>query len=198
MYGGFMIRFIVLSLALTITAVAGEMKSPAIGSEVASFTLPSCNGKQVDLSQVLKSNKAAVVIFISTQCPVSNAYNERMEQIFEKYGSKGIAVIGVNSNVREDMEDVARHAKEHGFRFIVTKDAGNKVADLYGAQVTPEAYVIAPDGKLLYHGRIDDNRNASKVTSHDLSEALDRILSGEKPAVTTLKAFGCSIKRSSE
>ena len=193
-----MVRTLFLTLALTVAAFAGELKSPAVGTEAPMFSLSNYDGKAYDLGKVIKSNKATVVMFISTNCPVSNAYNERMEQLYEKYHEKGVAVIAVNSNKAEDIKAIAEHAKDHGFRFPVVKDPGNKVADLYGAQVTPEAYVIAPDGKLLYHGRIDDNRNAAKVTSSDLAGSLDNILAGKKVTATSLRAFGCSIKRMSE
>ena len=67
---------------------------------------------------------------------------------------------------------------------------------MYGAQKTPEIFVIGQDGKLLYHGRIDENyEEPSKVTSPDLKNALDQILAGQAVAKTETKAFGCSIKR---
>jgi peroxiredoxin len=193
-----MIRTALCTLLLIGTLNAGELKAPAIGASVSTFTLPANDGRKIDLASSIKANKATVVIFVSTKCPVSNAYNERMEQIYEKFNSRGIGVIGVNSNVAEDMAAVTQHAHEHGFKFPIVKDAGNKIADLYGAQVTPEAFVIAPDGKLIYHGRIDDNRNASKVTTSDLSASLENILAGKKPETTTPKAFGCSIKRADD
>jgi peroxiredoxin len=193
-----MFRTALCLLLIIGTMSAGELKAPAIGSSVSTFSLPSYDGKTIDLASAIKANKATVVIFVSTQCPVSNAYNDRMEQIFEKFGSKGVGVIGVNSNVAEDLAAVKTHAHEHGFKFPVVKDAGNKIADLYGAQVTPEAYVISPEGKLLYHGRIDDSRNATKVTTSDLALSLEKILSGKKLEASSSKAFGCSIKRADD
>ena len=134
-------------------------------------------------------------MFMSTECPVSNGYNDRMEALYDAYGKKGVAVVGINANKEEDVKRIAEHAKEHGFKFVILKDLQNKVADLYGAQVTPETFVINSSGKLVYHGRIDDSRNIAKVTSNDLSNALEKLLAGKQLSVTTAKAFGCSIKR---
>jgi len=76
------------------------------------------------------------------------------------------------------------------------KDPGNKVADMYDAKHTPEIFVIDAQGKLVYHGRIDENyEDASKVTSPDLRNALDALLAGQPIAKAETKAFGCSIKR---
>jgi peroxiredoxin len=188
-------QIVVCLLLMSSLVFSADMKTLKIGENAPSFALKNYDGKEYSLPAVVKENKLTVVMFIATQCPVSNAYNERMQQLFDTYSKKGVAVIGINSNKEEDVKSVADHAKKHGFKFPVLKDERNRVADLYGAQVTPEIYVMSPAGKLVYHGRIDDNRNIDKVQSHDLADALDKLLAGKEPAVVQSKAFGCSIKR---
>jgi hypothetical protein len=61
--------------------------------------------------------------------------------------------------------------------------------------VTPETFVIDPKGKVLYHGRIDDNRKGDNIQSKDLANALDMLLDGKPVAIAETKAMGCSIKR---
>ena len=76
------------------------------------------------------------------------------------------------------------------------KDPQNKVADLYDAQHTPTVYVVDPQGKVRYEGRIDENsEDAKSVTTPDLRNALDAMLAGKPDARSVTKAFGCSIKR---
>lgn len=186
---------IAVLLLFAVCAFAGEMKTVNVGDTVPTFALKNYDGKEVNLKTVLKDNKFTVVMFIATQCPVSNGYNERMEKLYETYSAKGVAFVAINSNKAEDVQAIADHAKKHGFKFPVVKDVGNKIADLYNAQVTPETYVINSGGKLLYHGRIDDNRNPAKVTTNDLADVLDKLLAGKALTATTTKAFGCSIKR---
>jgi peroxiredoxin len=186
---------ILFTLILSLTASAGDLKTLAIGENVPAFVLKSYDGKDCSLEKVQKASKYTVIMFIATRCPVSNAYNERMEKLNKTYGAKGVAFIAVNSNKAESVDEIAGHAKEHGFTFPVVKDPGNTVADLYGAQVTPETFVCSPEGRLLYHGRIDDNRSPEKVQTSDLSAALDALLSGKEVPRTETKAMGCSIKR---
>lgn len=186
---------IIALLAFSINALAGDLKSPNIGETAPAFSLKSYDGKEYQLQKLTKENKITVLMFISTECPVSNGYNDRMEKLYETYSKKGVAIFGINANKEEGVKRIAEHAKEHGFKFTILKDVENKIADLYGAQVTPETYVINAAGKLMYHGRIDDNRNLAKVTSNDLSDALDKLLAGKELTVTTARAFGCSIKR---
>ena len=167
---------------------AGDLKTAE------NFSLKDYNGKEIKLSD-FKNSKAVVVIFISTQCPVSNAYNERMAALYNDFKSKGVTILGINSNKEETITEIKNHSKEHGFGFPVLKDEKNIIADKFGASSTPEAYVMNGNFEILYHGRIDDSTKADEVKSNDLRNALNDILSGKTVTVNTTKAFGCSIKR---
>ena len=166
----------------------------AIGATVEDFTLPDVDGNDRAL-KALKGKNGTVLIFIAVQCPVSNAYNERMAKLAADYKAKGIAVIGINSNVAEDAAAVKAHAAEKGLTFPILKDPGNKIADKLGATRTPEAYFIDGSNKLLYHGRIDNSQNPDAIESNDLRMALDAALAGKPVEKPEAKAFGCSIKR---
>ncbi len=187
----------VLTLALCANAsLALAAAAPQIGAPAPQFQLQTIDGKEFSLSEAEKTHKAVVILFIATRCPYSNAYNDRMRDMAAAYSKQGVLFVGINSNKTEPATEVAAHAKQHGHTFPIAKDPDNKVADLYDAKHTPEAYVIGPDGKLLYHGRIDENyEDASRVTSPDLKNALDAILAGQQVAKAETKAFGCSIKR---
>jgi len=186
---------LVLVFVIAGAALAGEVPAPpAIGSTIEGFSLPDVDGTERSLKSLAGKN-GTVLIFIAVQCPVSNAYNERMEKLAEDYKAKGIAVIGINANVAEDAAAVKAHAAEHKLSFPILKDPGNKIADKLGASVTPEAYFIDTNNKLLYHGRIDNSRNPAQVETSDLRNALDAALDGKSIEKTEAKAFGCSIKR---
>jgi peroxiredoxin len=190
------LRPVLALLGIAAVAAPTFADAPAIGTPAPAFELKTVDGKPFSLADAEKTNSYVVVMFIATQCPYSNAYNDRMRDMAAAYAKKGIQFVGINSNNTESVEETAAHAKQHGFGFPVLKDPGNKVADLYDARRTPEVYVIGRDGKLLYHGRIDDNSNdASKVTSPDLKNALDALLAGQPVAKAETKAFGCTIKR---
>ncbi|MBN2009836.1 thioredoxin family protein [candidate division KSB1 bacterium] len=158
------------------------------------FRLKDYNNKERSLSDY-NGAKFVVVMFIATRCPVSNAYNERMVQLQNDYAKKGVVFLGINSNKEESVDEIRKHAKEHNFKFPVLKDVENVVADQFGASVTPEIYVLNPEHKVLYHGRIDDSRRENEVTSNDLRTALDELLSGKNISNNVTKAFGCTIKR---
>jgi len=182
-------------IAVSGRSTEGEVPAPpAIGSTLDDFTLPDANGKEQSLGS-LKGKNGAVLIFMAVQCPVSNAYNERMEKLAQDYAARGINVIGINANSVDSAEAVKAHAAEHKFTFTILKDPGNKVADRLGASVTPEAYLIDKSNKLLYRGRIDNSKNVEGVTSSELRDAIEATLAGKPITKTTANAFGCSIKR---
>jgi len=184
---------VVILSAATGAALA---ESPAIGAAAPTFRLTTLDGKSFSLADAAREHKLVVVMFIATKCPYSNAYNDRMRKMAEEYAKKNVLIVGINSNSTEPAEEVRAHAREHGFAFPLMKDPGNKVADLYDARHTPEVYVVDPEGKLRYHGRIDENyENPEKVASPDLRNALDALLTGQSVAKAETKAFGCSIKR---
>jgi peroxiredoxin len=174
---------------------AGQgMSGVEIGQPVADFTLPDTGGKQHSLAS-LKGKNGTVLIFVSTQCPVSNAYNERMQKLSEDYKARGVAVVGINANSTESADDVKNHAAQHSLTFMILKDKGNKVADQLGANNTPEVFFLDASGKLVYRGRIDNSRDGKSISSNDLRDAIDATLEGKPVANTFVRAFGCSIKR---
>jgi peroxiredoxin len=185
------VSFVCAALLAAAPALAAPV---SVGDKLTPFSLQNFDGKDVSLASY-QGKKAVLLVFVATRCPVSNAYNERMEAIAKEYGPKGVAFVGINANKEESAAEIAEHAKTHGFTFPIMKDVGNARADFFGAQVTPEAYLYDSSWTLRYHGRIDDNMRANHATTADLRNALDAVLSGKDVAVKDTKAFGCAIKR---
>ena len=168
--------------------------SVALGAVVPDFTLPDVDGRAHALAS-LKGKSGTLILFIATKCPVSNAYNARMQKLSEDFRARGVNVVGINSNAAEPASEVKQHAAEKGLTFTILKDAGNVVADRFDAQVTPEAYLLDAAGRLVYHGRIDNSRNGDAITSSELRDAVEAVLAGKPVEKAEVKAFGCSIKR---
>jgi peroxiredoxin len=195
--------FLTSLLIVAFAAIAGSGRTgsdlnapPAIGTIIDDFKLPDADGAEHSLN-ALKGKNGVVLIFIATRCPVSNAYNDRMEKLARDYEARGVSVIGINSNITEPASEVKSHAADKHLTFTILKDDGNKIADRLGATRTPEGYVLDTSNKLVYHGRIDNAQNTAHITSNDLRDALDEMLAGKQVSKTGGAAFGCSIKRAS-
>jgi peroxiredoxin len=190
-----MFALVAISLAANAKTFDADIPAPpVIGATIVDFTLPDVDGKDHSLAS-LKGKYGTVLIFVAVQCPVSNAYNERMEKLAQDYKARGINVVGINANSTESAADVKKHAAEKSLTFPILKDDGNKIADTLGATRTPEAYFLDAGNKLIYHGRIDNSKDLSQVNSSELREALDLTLAGKPVTKTTANAFGCSIRR---
>jgi peroxiredoxin len=169
----------------------------AIGSTLEDFKLTDLSGKEQSFES-LKGKNGTVLVWLSAQCPVVKAYNERINEIAADYQSKGINFIGINSNATESLEWVKSDAEKVGYKFPVLIDTGAVLADKLGATVTPEVYFFDTKNVLIYHGAIDNSRNVKDVTSNYLRVAFDSSLTGKKIEKNRINAFGCSIKKKAE
>jgi len=168
--------------------------APPIGSKMPALKLMTLAGQTTDLASSA-SKHGILVIFVSVQCPVSNAYNQRMEALAQEWTARGFSVVGINANRSEAADAVEAHAREHGLTFPILKDNDNRLADALGASFTPETYLFDASGTLRYHGRIDDSKDPTAISKRDLTDALEAVSTGKSIAVTETKAFGCTIKR---
>lgn len=180
-----------VSFVAALLAAASLFAADAtIGAQGPKLKFSDPSGKAIELTP---GKDITVVTFISTQCPISNDYNDRMSAVYKDYTAKGVKFFFLNANSTEPMNVMLEHKKSAGFPFEVYKD--ETAAELLGAQVTPESYVYDKSGKLVYHGYVDDARNEARVQNKGLRDALDATIAGKPVANATTKAFGCTIKR---
>lgn len=187
----FVALFSLLAFNLTPVSADGGIE---IGQKIENFTLTGIDGKEHSFSSLMGTN-GAVLVWVSAQCPVVKAYNDRINAIAAEYEARGIRFIGINSNATESLEWVTSDAKEVGYKFPVLIDKGNVLADKLGATVTPEVYFVNKEGVLLYHGAIDNDRSGKNIQDHYLKTAFDAALGGKAIEKTRTNAFGCTIKR---
>ena len=185
---------VIFFLSVGLQPIACSQNGSGDVTNVKDFTLKDYEGKEHSLSDY-KNSKVIVLIFVATECPISNAYNSRMEAIYNDYKGKDVAYLGINSNKAESVMSIKEHAKENGLTFTILKDEKNIIADQFDASVTPEVYVLNSEFQVLYHGRSDNSRKEADVETKDLRNALDQILDGKEVTISNTKAFGCTIKK---
>jgi peroxiredoxin len=192
-----------LTLALTVSLVVlsglifnrAASAAISIGTTVSDFSLPDTKGNTVSLSK-LKGKNGTVIVFFSARCPWVKAYAERIDKIAQDYKSKGVNVIGVNSNSTEPEDEVKSHASSFSFPMLI--DKGNKIADQLGAERTPEVFLLDNTNKLVFHGAIDNNKEASLATKSFLRDAIDATLEGKAIEKSEVPAVGCTIKKAAQ
>lgn len=175
------------------SVIAAHAQGLAIGGTMDNFSLTDTTGKAQTLNDV-KGRNGAVIIFVSSQCPVVRGYNERMNQLATDYKAKGISVIGVNANVTESAAEIKAHG-DATYKFPVLIDKNSVLAEKLNANNTPEAFFIDAKNVLVYHGSIDNNRPGTNVTEAYLKNAFEAVLAGKKVEKASTVAFGCTIKK---
>jgi peroxiredoxin len=193
-----------LAIPLVLAAAIGAATAGdplAIGAPMPSTGVKMTNvdGKDVSLSQVAKP-AGTLVVFTCNHCPFAKAWESRIVALGNDYAAKGIGVVAINSNdpavaPEDGMDTMQQRAKEAGMKFPYVVDATSSVAKAFGATRTPEAFLFDKNGKLVYHGAVDDNKEDPKaVTNPYLKNALDAVVAGTDVAVKETKSIGCGIK----
>src|SRR5579884_956548 len=128
-------------LLLPLPSLRAEPAEASLGRKIANFRLKDTAGKTWALDD-LKDRKAIVVLFVGTECPINNAYLPRLAEMQRDYAAKDVQFLAINANDQDTAARVAEHARTHAIPFPVLEDDGAAVADLFGAERTPEAFVL--------------------------------------------------------
>jgi peroxiredoxin len=175
-----------------------ERAAIAIGAPGPAFEgLLGIDGRRYGLSSFADSD-ALVLIFSSNRCPTAKAYGGRMNALQVEYRARGVQLLTINSNdphlyPDESYSRMIERAAEDGYVFPYLVDDDQAVAKAYRATCTFHVFVLDRDRRLCYEGRFDNARIAANVTSHDLRNALDDILAGQKVRTASTRPFGCSL-----
>lgn len=186
------LKGIVHSLALCVPLLASAGTLPH-------FSFADASGR-VHTPADWDGKRAVVLLFVSTDCPLSNRYVPEMNRIASAYAPRGVAFYAVQGDATVPLDQVRAHVKEFGYTFPYLIDPEESLAAYTGAVTTPEAAVLSPRGDLLYLGRLDNRledfgKERIVVTEFDLRDALNAVLAGKPVPHPRTKALGCTITR---
>ncbi len=172
-----------------------------VGQLVASFALAASlalplesRGFEVPPALGLSGKGTEVVVFLSARCPCSKSHEEGLARLAKEFAASGVKFRGVHSNADEPAEEARAHFAQAALGFEVLEDSGSQVADAMGALKTPHAYVMK-DGKLVFHGGVDDSATASRAQRFFLRDVLAALRDGQAPPFDKARSLGCVIKR---
>ena len=173
-----------------------------VGDIATDFSLVNIDNEVVSLANYTDA-KGFIVIFTCNTCPYSVAYEDRIVALEKKFAPKGYPVIAINPNdpaakSGESLSDMKTRAAEKGFTFPYLQDKGQHIYPKYGATKTPHVFILQKQeiGNVVqYIGAIEDSsRNPDAVKEYYVADAVEALLNGNTPKVTSTKAIGCSIK----
>jgi peroxiredoxin len=170
-----------------------------IGQKAPDFNLPGVDGKQYSLA-TFDHAKILVVLFSCNHCPYVIGSLDRIISFHTDYALRGLAMIAINSNETENhptdsFEHMKQLAKEKRFPFPYVHDHTQQIALKYGALRTPHFYLFDSQRTLRYTGRMDDNpRNPGVQKTHELRDAVEALLAGNKVPLEITNPIGCNVK----
>jgi thioredoxin-related protein len=162
--------------------------------------LNDISGKAVSLKEAARKN-GLLVMFSCNTCPVVIKNQGRTKEICQYALNNDIGVVLINSNEaeRSDGDSYAamqEYAKRQAYSWYYLVDQRSAIADAFGASRTPENFLFSKEGKLIYHGAIDNSpTDPSRISRKHLKEAIDEMLQGKEITIKTSRSVGCAIKR---
>lgn len=195
------------SLSLIASALSLALLAPPTWAQLAigdaapmtDVKMANVDGKDLTLAS-LAGEKGTLVVFTCNACPWAKLWEKRVAEIGNAALAAGMGVVAINSNdpklnAEDGFAEMKKRAKALKLKFPYVVDATSDVARAFGATRTPEAFVFDAEGKLAYHGTVDDNaKDIAAIKSHWLKEAVNEVASGKPVTTAETKAFGCTIK----
>jgi peroxiredoxin len=180
----------------------------AIGSTAPDFELPGTDGAIHKLSDY-SASRVLVVIFTCNHCPIAQMYELRIAQLSADYRERGVSVVAIepndpkaitideldSSDISDSLEEMKIRAEYKHLTYPYLYDGETQSAtNAYGPQATPHAFVFDSDRRLRYEGRVDNSYRSELLTTHEVRDAIDALLTHREPAVKHTGVFGCSTK----
>ncbi len=183
---------VLLTLALAMTLTGAPRGMPE-------FSFSDSSGR-IHTRAEWKGKRAIVLLFLTTDCPLSNAYVPELNRMNAAYAARGVAFYAVQGDGTTALEEVRTHVRDFAYTFPYLLDPNEILAAFAGAVTTPEAAVVSPGGELVYLGRIDNRledfgKQRVQITEFDLRDALEAVLANKPVPHARTKALGCAIVR---
>jgi len=167
----------------------------SVGDQAPDFELPDTDGNR----HAPDGASATVVVFTCNHCPYALAWQDRIAQAARDYADRGVRFLAINSNdseryPRDSYEAMQQRVAAEEWPLPYLHDATQEVARAYGAQTTPDVFVLDADRGLRYRGAPDSDHDDPSQGAAWLREALDAVLDGRDPSPAETQPIGCSIK----
>ena len=138
--------------------------------------------------------KIVVIKFWSAECPHSERTDHYLSNLLGRWNGS-VVLLSVAANQNEPVPMLAEASRSRNIPSVLL-DSTHRIADLYEAFITPQVFVLDPEGILRYRGAVDDitfrHREARRFF---LQEAVEALLQGRLPELSETPAYGCAIVR---
>ncbi|HMO92854.1 MAG TPA: redoxin domain-containing protein [Pirellulaceae bacterium] len=174
----------------------GAVNANPQGSNKIEFSLKDYRGQLYRSSDFETS--VIVVVFMGTECPIAKLYASKLQKMQDDFAGQ-VQFFLISSNQQDSLVKLGHFVRSHQLSIPFLKDPGNLVADKFGAQRTPEAFVLDSRREIVYQGRIDDQYSygvqRAQADYHYLFDAVNAVLSHTEIKIKSTEVHGCIIGR---
>jgi len=154
------------------------------------------SGRPISVAD-LAQGKPTVLLTLATECPICQKYAGGLPELAAAYPQ--VAFIGVFTKW-EDTTLIQPFVRDYNLPFPIATDPKHRLIKSLKTEVTPEAFLVSPDGNVRYRGSINDwfaglGKYRTVVTQEYLRNALDEYLAGKVVSLPQTKAIGCMFAR---
>src|SRR5262245_59807186 len=94
-------------------SAAPASRAEGVDKRIDDFSLKSHAGREYSLRD-FADRKVVVLAFVGTECPLAKLYGPRLAELTAKYGAKGVAFVGIDSNRQDSVSEMAAYARACG------------------------------------------------------------------------------------
>jgi hypothetical protein len=184
--------------ALGFSLSCSETREGAADSATSAVASAAMDLEGHDADPFASPKATTVLVFISTDCPISNRYAPEIRRLSEQYSPRGVTFLLVYPGPIDAVDAIEKHLHDFAYPLRALRDPHHVLVARAGVTTTPEVAVVSASGEVVYHGRIDDRevdfgKTRPEATRHDLALALDALLAGRPIETKSAPPIGCPI-----
>jgi len=143
-----------------------------------------------------KPARARVLLFVRTDCPITNRYAPELARIAQEFAKQGVDFWLIYPDRAETEAGIEHHKAEYKLPGTALRDPQHLLVKRGEATISPQAAVFNQAGRLVYSGRIDDRyvsfgKARPAPTRHDLEDAIEATLAGKPVPEPRTRSVGC-------
>jgi cytochrome c biogenesis protein CcmG/thiol:disulfide interchange protein DsbE len=144
-------------------------QQPEVGEIAPDFTLKDLRGRNVSLSEY--RGHVVILDFWATWCPPCNETIPELVSLEEKYGGKGVVVLGIAiDDGHSNAATLSAFSKEHKMNYSVLLGS-DAVEGIYNIRSIPTLFLLDRKGKIqhLYMGYME---NFQEIISAEIDKLI--------------------------
>ena len=144
-----------------------------------------------------QNDSFGVYLFLLEDCRISQAYTDRLNELYQEYHNDSIEFKGFFPNPISRVATMEAFVEKYDIQFPCDRFDATEMARSLGIEITPEVAIVnISTQEVLYKGRIDDmyiqvGKRRQVITRNELADALESILHHKPITVKETQAVGC-------